>query len=186
MNQTKSQFLKLYKVPFLIAITLTVVLIALMLERQFMVFALIAVGAIFGVFLLDLDYFIHAFLTEKDQDFSKTFSAYVKHWNLGQALTYAHYHKNDIKEKTLNSAFFQVILIGLTIFTIFSQQNIFILTLVLSAFVNSIYRMIEAYYQDNDLKEWFWVLKETPSSRGIYVYTAGLLLFLVCALAIIG
>ncbi|MFZ5424251.1 MAG: hypothetical protein ACOZAO_00450 [Patescibacteria group bacterium] len=176
----EASFAKTNKVQLLLSATLVVVLIALRVERDALQIALVILGSFFGTYLLKLDYLIHAYFVEPDSDFSKTLLAFLKHFDLIGALKYAYYNGDSVKEKTLNSVQFQVILIPLTVFVLSSTTSVFFKALVLSTLLNSLYLLVEHFF-NNDLNEWFWALKNKPNKRTFYIYSGMLVLvFLFC------
>jgi len=179
-------FLKIasqYKTQLFISIILSIVLIALKVTTQPVQIGLIVLGALLGTFVLDMDYFIHAYFLEPTSDFSKTLTGFMKHGDLGNALSYVYYHRDEIKDKTLNSVLFQVVLGGLIIFVASSDAPYFIKALVFSTFVNSIYRMYESHLLKKT-DEWFWALKSKPKNNGVGVFAVVLLGILVYCLSI--
>ena len=179
-------FLKIarqYKTQLFISIILSIVLIALKVTTQHVQIGLIVLGTLLGTFILDLDYFIHAYFLEPTSDFSKTLTGFMKHGDLGNALSYVYYHRDEIKDKTLNSVLFQVVLGGLIVFVASSDAPYFIKALVFSTFVNSIYRMYESHLLKKT-DEWFWALKSKPKNNGVGIFAFVLLGILVYCLSI--
>ena len=166
----------LYRIPLLLSITLAVVLVALRVERDVLNIVEIALGTMLGTFLLDLDYIIHAYFIEPNSQFSKMVVDYVKHKDIGGLMTFVLVHKNDISEKTLNSALFQVVLAGAALFVLSSSIGMFTKALIVSAFLNSIYRFIEAFLE-GQTAQWFWSLKIKQNTASMYSY--GLILFAI-------
>jgi len=140
-----TKVLSIYKIQLLLSLTLSIVLIALRVEKNALNIAQIFLGAFAGTFLLDLDYFIHAYFLDPTADFSKTLVSYVKHMDIKSAFAFIHYHRHDIKEKTLNSALFQIAIGAGAIFAVSSNASLFVKSLVISAYINSIYRLAELY-----------------------------------------
>lgn len=161
----------LYKIQLLLSLTLFITLLALIGVKHPLDIAQIFLGCLIGTFILDLDYIIYAFFTDPNKDFSITLKGYLKHKDFVNALSYIFYHKNEVKEKTLHSVLFQVVLCGLTFFLVFAPLNLFTKALIITGFGNSLYRMAEAYHSEEDqVYEWFWMLKETPSSKSVKIY----------------
>lgn len=174
------KFLTIYKIPLLVSLTLSVVLIALKVERQAFTFTLIVLGSFLGTFILDLDYFIYAYFLEPSKEFSKTLTAFVKHKDAINVFSYIQYHRNDLKDKILQSALFQSIFAALCIFVIASNTGFFVKALVLSVLINSLYRLVEDYF--NGLSgDWFWAVKNKPTKSVMYFYTVAIFgVFLYC------
>lgn len=159
----------IYKVQLLASLTLFVVLLALIGIRSPISIGEAFLGCLLGTFVLDLDYIIYAFFTDPGEDFSLTLKSYLKHKDYINAFSYIFYHKDDVREKTLHSVLFQVILGALTFFMILSPLNLFTKTLIVSTYANSLYRISESYVEDRAL-DWFWLLKEAPSKKGVKAY----------------
>ena len=166
------------KFPLLISTTLFLILLALRVERDPISIIFMLVGAYLGTFMLDLDYFVYAYFFEPEKEFSKQIRGYVTHGDLGGAMEYILYHKNSIKDKTLNSALFQIAIAGLSVVIVGSNAGLMLKSLILSIFVNSLYRMVEEYYE-NRLDTWFWAFKNKPRKESFYLYCCGLLLVLL-------
>lgn len=169
-------------IPFLISITLIIILIALTGTRNILEIIYISIGAFLGTFLLDLDYILYAYWMEPKKEFSRNLTAYIKHRDFKNALIYIKTHKNDIPDKTLNSALFQIVFVLFAVFIINSPNNTLIKVLTLSTIANSLYRMAE-YYFENRINYWFWSFKNKPSKKGFIFYTIGVLLVLTYCIA---
>ena len=172
------KLLTIYRVPFLTSLTLAIVLIAVNVTRDPLTIALTFTGALIGTFFLDLEYVIHSFFLEPKTDFSKTFSTFVKHRDFPSAAQYIQIHKHEIREKTLNSALFQVIFAFFTLFVVTSTRHLFMKSLTISVLANSIYRLIEVGYEKR-LGDWFWAMKEKPNQQTVSIYTIGLIGLLI-------
>lgn len=179
----KSKLLEVYLVPIIISLVLFVVILALSVERSSINIVLMLLGAFLGTFALDIDYFIYAYFFEPATEFSKHLRAYTKDKDLLGALKFIHHHKHDIRDKILNSVLFQFTLAGLTLFIVSSNSGMFIKSFVVSIFVNSLYRMAEAFFE-NRLDEWFWALKNKPNKQSFYIYTCCLLAVLLYTLSL--
>jgi len=67
-----------YRLPFIISISLMVVLISQVYTNGYLELSLIILGCLIGTFFLDLDYFISAYLIDTDTDFSRLLRDYIK------------------------------------------------------------------------------------------------------------
>lgn len=167
---------KFYRLQIILSLSLMIVLISQVFKSGYLELSLIALGCILGTFFLDLDYFINAYMIDQDSDFSKLLRDYVKNKDIIGALNYTLFHPNEIKNKTLNSAIFQV---ALAIFSLYLVRNpgvsTFYKAFILSILINSIYRFLYFYIQ-NEHQDWFWILKETPGKSFIIFYNSILIL----------
>lgn len=171
----------IYKIQLFISLALTIALIATNIINTPLYNSFIILGAFFGTFLLDTDYLIYAYFLEPEKSFSKTLRGFIRHKDYAGAINHIYYNKDEVREKTLNSVLFQIVLAGAALFVVSSTSSLFIKSLVLSAFANSIYKMA-MYYFDNKADQWFWSLKKVPTENGILVY--GLILVLVLVYSI--
>lgn len=183
MGFTIAKVYNIYKIQILASITIGLAMIALKLEREPISFTFITLGALVGTFILDIDYLIYAFFIEPKKDFSTTVRAYIKHKDFSNTLSYIHLHRHEVKEKTLIGAIFQIVLAATSIFVVTSPANLFIKALVLSVFVNSMYRMWE-YYFEGKISEWFWGLKVDMNKNKLFIYTGILVAILGYSLSI--
>ena len=169
---------ELYKTPLLLSLTLAIVLVSLNVLKTPFIIAATLLGALVGTFILDLDYIIYAYFTDTEKGFSVDLRSFFKHKDYVNALNHIYHNKDSIEEKTLNSALFQIVLAGVSIFTMASTAGFFIKALVISAFANSIYKALSQFY-DGRVKDWFWALKTIPNKNGFYLYIGVLVLILI-------
>ncbi len=174
------KIISVYKIPLLLSLTLFVVLIALNVTREPLLIAATLIGCLIGMFVLDADYFLQAYILEPEQDFSKTFRGFVEHKDFGSLVNHIYYHKNEVKERTLNSALFQIIFSALTVLVLSSSGNTLIKATAMSVFVNTLYRMIEMYFEGT-INDWFWSLKLPKTRNTFYLYSVIMLaVFVFC------
>jgi len=174
----------IYKIQFVVTLTLIIVIIATKIIKTPTTVFLAALGAILGTFVLELDYFVYAYFLEPEKTFSVTLKGFMQHRDFAGALDHIYFNKEEVKEKTLNSVLFQIALAGVSIFVTSSSTGLFIKTFILSAFANSIYKMAD-YYFDNKSDQWFWALKKMPTENGILVYGAMMVLVLAYSITLL-
>lgn len=174
----------LYKNPLALSLVMFIVILAFRAELKPLNISLILLGTLLGTFFLDLDYIIYAYFLEPKADFSLTLTGFFKHKDFSNALSFMFNHREDLKDKTLNSFLFQVVLGALLVFVTASNTSIFIKALMISAFVNSMYRMYE-YYILGKSHEWFWALKDKPSKNGVITYAIVLGAILIYCLTLL-
>ena len=179
-----NKFFQVYKIQLLVSLVVAIAIIATNVFKTPYRMSVTFIGALFGTFLLDLDYLFYAFILEPTAPFSKTLQGYIKHRDLSNALNHIYYNRSEVKEKTLNSMLFQIALAGAALFAVASTNSLFINSLILSTLANSIYKMA-IYYYDGKTKEWFWALKKTPTENGILVYGLILVLVLIYSITLI-
>ena len=124
------------------------------------------------------------FRSEPTSNFAVSIFGYIKNKDIGGLIAFINEHKDDVKEKSLNSALFQMVLAPIALFVSYSTKSYFAKTFVLSMLANSIYRLIECYFE-GDIKEWFWALKVTPKKSSVLLFIVVLLAILVSCLFLI-
>jgi len=121
---------------------------------------------------------------EPNSSFAISVFGYIKSKDTGGLIAFINEHRDDVKEKSLNSALFQMILVPVALFVSYSTKSYFAKTFVLSMLANSIYRLIECYFE-GDIKEWFWALKVTPKKSSVLLFIIVLLAILIACLFLI-
>lgn len=176
----KKSFLSFYKIPLLITLVISILVIALNISRDPLSIALIVLGSLLGTFVLDSEYLIYAFFLEPKRDFSKTLAAFVRHGDINNAVQFINYNRDEIQDKTLNSALFQIALAALSIYVVSSSTVLFAKALVMNTFAQSLYKYSEYYFKDK-LDEWFWALKDKPGKTGAGIYAVVMIsVFVIC------
>jgi len=175
MNKTVASYIKF---PLLISTVLAIVLFAVMSIRLPIEATQILLGALLGTFILDLEYILYAYALEPNKEFSKTLIGYVRHRDLPNVINHIKYHKDEVEDKSLNSALFQVIFAILSIFVVTATTSIFAKAFVLSILASSLYKLSENYYEDK-IADWFWAFKTKPSKSGTKIFFSGITLVLV-------
>lgn len=173
-----------YKIPVLISLTVGITISAMAVVRNPFEIAEVAIGSLLGAFLLDSEYILYSYIFEPKSEFAKSLFGYLKHRDYGGMLGFINEHKHDVKDKSLNSVLFQVVLVPMSIFVIYSSASFFIKSLVLATYANSIYRLIESYFEGKT-KEWFWAIKGTPKKEGVLSFIVILLVVLVFCLRMV-
>lgn len=176
-----SNLFKYYRIPIILSISLAVVLISQVFKGNNLQLFLLILGCILGTFFLDLDYFLHAYLLEPTDHFSGLLKDFIKHKDIKGAFEYILFHSDEIQNKTLNSALFQVSLVFFSIFIVRSDVSVFFKALVLSIQLNSVFRYLYFYFQGHG-NDWFWILKKTPGI--FFIATYNLVIISSIALAI--
>ena len=176
-------FLSTYKTHLLLSLTVSIVLIAIKVAKDPLTIAFIIVGSLLGTFVLDLDYFIHAYFLEPTSDFSINVRAYIQHKDFIGVFRYINLHKDDVKEKVLHSVLFQIVWVGVTIFGVSASESYLVKAIALSTYINSLYRFAE-YYVAGRYEEWFWSLKQKPTKRNALIYTGILIAIFIYTLTL--
>lgn len=167
----------IYKVPLALSLTVSIVILAVGTVRNPIDITAVLLGGLLGTFVLDLEYVLYAYLLEPSREFSKTLLSYIKHRDIKNALLHIHHNKNQVTDKSLNSALFQIVLGFLCIFVITSTRVLFAKALVLSTFASTVYKLLEHYF-DNKIDEWFWSFKTKPNKQQVQTYIIGAILVL--------
>lgn len=177
------KLLTYYKLPLLISVTLTVTLLALGVVRKALGITEVVLGCLLGTFILDAEYLMYAYILEPKSEFAKSVFGYIKYKDFAGLIDFINQHKNEVKDKALNSALFQAILVPISIYAVYASTSLFIKAFVLSILASSIYKLIEAYF-DGKSDAWFWAIKSRPSKGGVVVYIIFLIIVLIFCLYI--
>jgi len=173
-----------YKLPILISATLGIMVAAIGVAKKPLEIFEILSGVLIGTFVLDVEYILYSYMFEPTSNFAVSIFGYIKNKDIGGLIAFINEHKDDVKEKSLNSALFQMVLAPIALFVSYSTKSYFAKTFVLSMIANSIYRLIECYFE-GDIKEWFWALKVTPKKSSVLLFIVVLLAILVSCLFLI-
>lgn len=180
----KHAFLQFYRIPLILSISLGVVILSTNFKGSNFDIFLIFLGTFLGIFMLDLDYFLQAYILEPDDNFSKLLRDYIKSKDFGGALDYIIYHADEVDSKTLNSAVFQFAMMFFCIFIAVSNLSVFFKALVLATQLNTIFRFFYFYFQGHG-KDWFWILKKEPAPIAIFSFNFLVLVFLAFAIMVL-
>ena len=172
-----------YKLPLLISLTLAITLLALGVVRKALGITEVVIGCLLGTFILDSEYLMYAYILEPKSEFAKEIFGYMKFKDYGGLIDYINQHKHDVKDKALNSALFQAILIPISIFAVYTSTSLFIKAFILAVLANSIYKLIEAYFEGKT-EDWFWAIRSVPKKEGTIMYIILLIVALVVCLRV--
>lgn len=175
-----------YTLNLLLSFVLAVVVLALRLETNPINMAWILLGCILGSFLLDLDYYLFAFLVEPSHHFSIRVKEFFNQKNLLGMVVFVSTHTDSLSRLTLHSALFQVIMAVVVLYVLTSSSSVFGQAFVLSGFLASIYKISDQYFRTKNVDNWFWILKEKPTKRFLQIYFASLVIVFVYSLTFVG
>jgi len=175
------KILTYYKIPLLVSITLGITILAMSVARKPLDIAQVFAGVLLGTFLLDIEFILYPYIFEPNTEYAKTVFAYIKNRNFGDLISFINEHRDEVKDKSLNSIIFKFVLIFLVVFTSYTNTSYFIKAFVMSVFANSIYKLTEALFEGRT-KDWFWAIKGTPKKEGVIFFIVGLIIVLAIAL----
>jgi hypothetical protein len=137
----------------------------------------IFVGAILGIFILDLDYFIHSYILEPKSEASNFVKSYIKDKDFVGVFNYIILHSDKFENKTLNSLVFQIALSIFSIVVVIDPNVPYLIkTLIISTLLNTIFRFYYFYFQGFG-DDWFWILKKIPNKYIVIVINLIVLIF---------
>ena len=172
-----------YKLNLLVSLTLSVVIIALRVEKSWVNVVSILLGCVTGTFFMELEYFTMAYLNDMYSDFSRTFKDLMDQGNYVAVISHIRANRYSLKQRTMHSVLFQISLAAILYFLTTSSASLFSFSLVISVFVQTFYLMYEEFDERRDVSSWFWILKEAPSRTSIILYLLAMGLFLVYILS---
>jgi len=180
------QLLQKHSLNLLLALVLFILILALRLETHPINILWILVGCLLGSFLLDLDYYLFAFLVEPSHHFSIRVKEFFNQKNLVGMVAYVSTHTDVLPRLTLHSALFQVIMAIVVLYVLTSSASVFGQAFVLSGFLASIYKISDQYFKTNNVDSWFWILKEKPTKKFIKIYLTSLVIIFFYSLTFVG
>jgi len=180
-QEMKGTLIQFYRIPFILSLSMGVVILSTNFRGGTLDIILIFLGAFLGMFFLDLDYFLHSYILEPEDNFSKLLRDYIKSKDFIGALNYIIYHADEVENKTLNSAVFQFAIMFFAVFLVRSDLSVFFKSLILSTQLNTVFRFFYFYFQGHG-KDWFWILKKEPSKAFIYGFNFLVLILLGLAI----
>lgn len=169
---------------FLISLVVAVAFLAATVERDLIQGVFILIASITGTIVMDLEYFLYAYVFEPGKGFSKNLRQYITDKDYRGALKYVYYNKNEVVDKSINSALFQIIFGVLTLLVAFTSTTSVLTAFIFSIFANSIYKMWEHYFSGQS-NEWFWAFKTKPKERGVVVYSILMIGLLALSFAVV-
>ncbi len=168
----------------LISLVVAIVFLAAIVERSPVDIFLIFVAALLGTFVLDTEYPLYAYIFEPEKNFSKNLKNFVKDKDYLGALKYVFYNRDEVVDKSLNSALFQIIFAVLTVLVAYTSKSNLVTVFVFSIFANSIFKMWEHYFNGQS-DEWFWALKNKPEKNGVVAYSVAMIIVLAVSFIVV-
>ncbi len=178
------KILTYYKLPLLISVTLTITILAVAVVRKALGITEVVLGCFLGTFVLDSEYLMYSYILEPKSEFAKTVFGYIKYKDYKNLIEFINQHKDEVKDKALNSALFQAIIVPMAIFAVYASTSLFIKAFILSTLANSIYKLIEVYFEGKT-DDWFWAIRSRPKKEGVILYVIALIIVLVVCLNIL-
>ncbi len=177
----KGSLIQFYRIPLILSLSMGVVILSTNFRGGILDIVLLFLGVLLGMIFLDLDYFLHSYVLEPEENFSKLLRDYVRSKDFSGAFNYIIYHADEVENKTLNSAVFQFAMMFFAIFIVRSDLSIFFKSLILSTQLNTVFRFFYFYFQGHG-KDWFWILKKEPTKAIIYGFNFLVLIMLGLAI----
>lgn len=174
-----------YKIPFLIALVIGLALIALGGITNPVDVVLALLGAISGMFIIDLEYPIHAYLVDPGAESSRHIKQYVQSKNIKGFIDYLNNNEYNFGEMSIRSLLFQGILLIFTFYTVVTRPWAFAVAAILSICANLIYVQLVELAQTKTLKRWFWIYNGEFPEKFFTAYIVGLILVFVFIFAFV-
>ncbi|OGC50774.1 hypothetical protein A2716_01930 [candidate division WWE3 bacterium RIFCSPHIGHO2_01_FULL_40_23] len=176
------KILKTYKMNLFVSLTMGIVITAVRVEKIPLNIFLIFFSSLIGTFVLEFDYFIHAYIFEPNGAFSQGLKDLMKQRNYTGVVSFIKSNRFNIPSMILYGAMFQMIMAFLSLVLV-TSEGIFGISLTLSVLAQTFYKMFEEYEKHHSLSEWFWILKDKPSKSVQLAYALAMGLFLVYILS---
>lgn len=82
------KLISVYKITFLISVTLCIVLLAQGVIRNPVDIAAVILGCLLGTFVLDSEYILYAYIFEPEGEYAKTIMGYIKYNDYKSLITF--------------------------------------------------------------------------------------------------
>ncbi|MCX6783778.1 MAG: hypothetical protein NT141_01770 [candidate division WWE3 bacterium] len=158
-------FLKHYKINLAIALVMAVAIIIIRGDYALITIILTLVAAKLTVFFFDLEFIFYAYFAEPNTTFSTSLRTLFSQKNYVGAISFIEAHGSDAKNPILRSALFQILLIVIAAYLVFSKVGPFGVTFAVTLLAQSIYLGWERRHLD-----WFWNVKMTLTNNVYYFY----------------
>lgn len=148
-----------YKIPILISLVIALAVVVISRETYWLTAILTFAGAFIGMFLVELEYVLHAYIVDPSSDLSNMVKEKVKNKDLKGYIEFIHSQEYNYPDATLHSAFFQILIAIFTLYTVIVSTSGFAIGLTLSLSANLMYSQLVEYQHTKSLKRWFWIYK---------------------------
>jgi len=169
-NPLLSKLLSAYKTSLLLSLVLAVVTIAFRLEVNVLNIGAILLGFPLGMILLEMDYFLFAYLIQPEHHFSQMLKSLVKDKNWPGLITYLVDGKSEVSGSVLRSAFFQIVILGISLFSTMSRVGLFSSCFVLGMSAQLLSEQYRLWKEKKPLDDWFWNINMVLNSRSLSIY----------------
>lgn len=161
-----------YKFPLLISFVMSLAVIALRGETNWLNVILILTGAVIGSFLLDFELLVDSYMIEGGDEKAQKVKEIVKKKSIGDYVGYLNNSVYNHKELPLTSVIFQVILLVFCIYVLLVSANVFVHAMTLTMFAVMLYQQLIEIAKIGDLDRWFWIYNGNLDRRTSYYYLA--------------
>jgi hypothetical protein len=168
-----------YKIPLLIALVVGLAVIALSRETYWLNAVYAFLGAIAGIFLIDLEYIVHAYGVDSSSEKSKTLKDFTFRKDYNGLIAWLNENEYSFGELSIRSALFQIVLVIFALYVVTTQSFILGQTLVLSVFANLVYVQIMELNKTGSLQRWFWVYTGQVGEKFYNAYLFLMIIMLV-------
>lgn len=158
-------YLKHYKFHILIALVMTVAIVIIRGDYSLLTILLTLIAAKLTVLFFDLEFIFYSYFYEPLAPFSVSLRTMVEQKNYVGALSFVEAHGSEAKNPIIRSALFQILLMVIAAYLIFSKVGVFGVTFAVTLLAQSIYLGWERRNLD-----WFWNIKITLTNTIFYAY----------------
>ncbi len=159
-----------YKILLLIALVVSLGIIALGNVSVWYQAVFIILGGLLGVVFLDFEYVIEAFLTNPTASTSVSLKDSVKKSGVVGFVKYINENEKSYTDLPIRSVLFQVLLLIFAYYIVFTHAFPFAISMILTMMGVMLYDQAMELAQTGTLNRWFWVYNGSVSQKGAWGY----------------
>lgn len=166
-----------YKIPLLISLVVMLCILALNAESNPFSILFIILGALIGIFLLDLEYLLTAYVVDPDAQMSKQLKAEVVGKNIFSYARFLNDYEYEFKNLAMRSVVFHVLLLIFGYYIVITQSFVLAQAIVLSMLANILYFELMEILSKGNLDRWAWIYNGDVTKKVSFIYWSICLLF---------
>lgn len=159
-----------YKILLLIALVVSLGIIALGNVSVWYEAVFIILGGMLGMVFLDLEYVIEAYLTNTTAPTSVALKKAVTAGKFNGFVKYIIENEKSYTDLPIRSVLFQVLLLIFGYYIVFTHAFPFAISMILTMMGVMLYDQAMELAQTGNLKRWFWVYNGDVSQKGAWAY----------------
>lgn len=167
-----------YKIPFLIALVVGLSAVVFGNVSNWLVAVWAFLGAILGIFIVDMEYILNAYIIDPSVEISGIIRDMIKKKQYKLYFKFLNENEYKFTNMAIHSTLFLVILAFFAFYIIVGNYWVFAKTFTVSILAVLVYKSIIELSKTKTLKRWFWFYNGEISYRASIVYCVSLVIYL--------